>query len=1114
MGRRQAFALALLGVLCAAAVVLAIRIERHFQRGGRLVAEFGRAHLVRLAPETEACLERLEEPVFVTYFASPESGVPSEMRAVERGVTDLLEALHARASERFDFQIVDPTTLPELAGFAARRRVAPFRLRSVSHDAYSEVTVWSSLSIALGSRPEVLLSGIGPENLPRLQATLVAWLEQLREPRRARIALRAPAGFQELSDALAERGDVRPFDPSRLEELDRVDLLVWMQPEVPSDACLAALDRFLERGGSLWVAFQRMVLGARSLVEVDGEPALTVGLDERATPLLQHFGLRPVPGLLLDEDSEPAFFQDEEVRAPFLVRCIAPNQDFHLFRAQPNGTLLFAAPTPLSLDDGRLRALRWDASVLATTSDASWIEQEPVPPLAPRPLASLTRSESTAVSKQALMVALTAGDSWRGRAIFAGSTAPFEDGLLHREHAAHPRLLSTLLDECLSDERLVVAGASHEEPQPLPRLGPRARLVARVGCVFAFPLALALSAALATGSFAGVRRAARPRGTPVALAGALAVLVALALVATARTLHLGLDATSGGKNRLAPETRAIAARAGELGKVEVDLVFSERAALPPAQRAALPRIEALLAALERAGAELDVQRIVPSDLGPAELAWLAERGVQAHESAVSDGDTTTVRRFHASILLHRGSRGGTSGGTRDDPIELGDERALETLEYRLALALWILNGGERPHVAFASDVPRLSAAEAHEEYQQQGLFAPKGSDVYALAREILRGAGIRVSHVDPRDPRLPPDVDALVWLQPRRSIEKMIDVFVRHLVGGGKALLAAQHFNVESLQHRGTNFELVYWPQPQSPDVEFLYFPELSIELVREVVFDELSTPITTETKIRGRRAGKDFERQASALPFLIRASAANFDPGSPVTATLGDQAFPWANYLRFDPARLAELGIRAHTLITTSERSWTYSWKSGWIPEEVLAGPPQGAGGEHAFQGHLPLAVLFEGTFPAPTKPLVMPFSAGAAEAAPAEEEPAGAQAEPAGEEHSVVASATPEGPAPGKLLYLAGSELFKNHRILDPEFRGDQLLWNATLSLALEPELARIATRRVTAPGFGYVAPERRLLLRIAVLAAGPLALGALGLALVLRRRTDPRGTTGGRP
>ncbi len=1104
MKRRTKAALALLGLLALAAAVLGSRIARHFEHDAGLRLELGRTRLVRLAPETRARLASLSEPVFVTYFASPADQMPSSMRQVERRVTDLLEALRAESPGRFDFQIVDPDTQPELAGFAARRRVAPYRVKSVTRDAYSEETVWSSLSIALGDRPEALLNGIGPESLPRLQATLVSWLDQLQEPRRARILLAGPDGFEELEDMLAERGEVIRVYPERGESLSDADLFVWIQPRGASDEELASLDRFVEGGGSVFLAFQRLVLGPQSLVPVEGgaessSPALVVSPNEGAAAVLEHFGLEPVRGLVLDETCDSVSFEGKDARAPFVVRCIAPNQDFHVFKGQPNGTLLFAAPTPLALDDARLRSRGWNAAVLATTSDTTSIVDEPAQaPLAFSEMEQALRAEENAVPKQPLLVALSHDDPWRGRVVVAGSTTPFENGLLHREHVAHPRLVDTILDELLSSERLVIANARIERPDPLPPLSLGERFVARALGVFAIPLLWALSALIAGGRGARAQLAARQRR---ALRPALGLALPFVLAALTGFHPWRIDATAEDRNLIGPETRSIAARAGELGLIEVELVFSNRSELPPFHRSAHPRLEALLAELERAGAKLDVRRIVPTDLGPEGRRLLESRGIRSHESATADGDVTTVRRFFAAVALHR------SGA--EEVLAFPDERSFETLEYRLALALWILNGGKKPHVAFASDAPRLSAAEAYEEYQQRGLFAPKGSDVYSLAREVLRGAQVRVSHVNPRDPKLPEDIDVLVWLQPRRSIEPMIDAFVRFLVAGGRAMLAAQHFNIESLQHRGTDFELVYWPQPQSPDVEYLYFPELGIQLVREVLFDELATPITTETKIRGRHAGRDFERQTSALPFLIRAAAANFDSSALATRNLGDQAFVWANHLAWDETRLASLGIRARTLITTSERSWTFPWKAGWIPEEVLAGPPAGSDGRPAFRGRLPLAVLFEGAFPAPAKPLVMPFNAPATSDAQAGGDPAPEESQAPDSEHPVTehaaaaeaATAWPES-EPGQLLFLGCSELFKNQRILDPDFRGDQLLWNAVLSLALEPDLARIATRRVALGGFGYVPPERRLFLRLAVVGSGPLLLLIVGLVLARSR------------
>jgi len=92
---------------------------------------------------------------------------------------------------------------------------------------------------------------------------------------------------------------------------------------------------------------------------------------------------------------------------------------------------------------------------------------------------------------------------------------------------------------------------------------------------------------------------------------------------------------------------------------------------------------------------------------------------------------------------------------------------------------------------------------------------------------------------------------------------------------------------------------------------------------------------------------------------------------------------------------------------------------------------------------------------------------------------------------------------PEPGQLLFLGGSELFKDHRLFEPEFRADQLLLNTAAALGLERELAVIATRRRVAPGFDYVAPETKLVWRAGVVGAGPLVVLLLGALVTLRRR-----------
>jgi hypothetical protein len=326
----------------------------------------------------------------------------------------------------------------------------------------------------------------------------------------------------------------------------------------------------------------------------------------------------------------------------------------------------------------------------------------------------------------------------------------------------------------------------------------------------------------------------------------------------------------------------------------------------------------------------------------------------------------------------------------------------------------------------------------------------------------------------------------------------MIDAMARLLHQGARVLLAAQHFNMQARQYRGTNFKTVYWPQPQTPDIDLYWFPELGIELVREVLFDELRTRRQMETQVNRNASRRDYERQASALPFLIRASAANF-ADDPITTGIGDQSFAWGNRLRWDEARLAELGLEAEPLIRTSERTWSFGWKGGYLPDEVYRGLPEAdsvagegtSAAEVTVLGPQPLAARFRGTFPLPVEPIVR------------EPEP-----DPeTGAAPSRRLELPDRPPAPGELVLVGGSELFKNANLMDPEFRADQLLVNAVVDLALEPELAAVATRRRVPRGLDWIDAATKRTWRAVVLAAGPVALVAFGLLRELWRRRAPR-------
>jgi hypothetical protein len=1086
-GRLLLLALALLG---AADVLLAVRIAG---RDGGARVELSRRKLTSVDPAVAARLAALPDSVLLTLFASPREEMPSELRRLEQDARDVFEALKAAARGKVEYQVVDPTAGDALARFASRRKVAPVRVRSVERDGWSEKTVWASLGITYGARPPVIYNGLRPEQLPLLQDLLVAQLDQLERPRRPVVALAVPPAGQESFEALAsgvaERAELRRVDLGGGAPLPAdADVLLWMQPGPVDAARVRELELFLQAGRSVVVAGSRWLGPFRGGLAAGITDAAPAPVDSGLAALLSGFGVAQHEGLLGDAMSATLTQGEQQLAASWLVRCIAPQQDFHTYKGQPNGHLYFEAATPFVLDGERLRARGLVAEVLGTASDKAWLQ----PAVPGRSLLELRTEDGAPQPRPPLMVLLRPADPWEGQLVALASTTPFQDGWYVAEGNAHPRLLKVLLDNLATDERLLAARLLSQRAAPLPELPAGDRALWRALCVGLLPLLL-----LALGWLRGAFRTGERPVRAVALASRPARLAALArlaagvvavglVVALAGGTGASADLTSDRVHTLHPRAAELAGAAKGAQAVQAELFFSPPERLPAVLRGVPSRVAEALTGMQRAGAEVTLAVRQPDDLPAAEREALAAQGIAPVSLVTRDAEVTTAREVYAALRLS------TPGGA-STLLSFGGAADLDALPFRLAFALWRLQTGRSVRVGFAGDAPRLTAAEAFELFQQQGLFAPAGTDVYALAAEAVAAADFEVVRVNPRDPVLPPDLDALVWLQPRRSIEKMLEGTALYLHGGGKVLLGAQHFVMQPRQFPGRDFVTVWWPAPQTPDVERLWLPELGLDLVREVLFDELKTSAPLETLVyAGTR--REAKKHDTAVPFVLRVSAANF-ADSPVTRGLSDLAFVCPAYLRVDEARLAAAGLHAWPLFTCSERSWSYAWTAGYLDNALLDGPQQPEGEPPRWLGRVPLGLDVAGQFPLPSAPIVP---------SPPVQGPDGQYVDGPPREWP-----PPDAPAPlpGRLLYLAQTECFKNHRLMVPEFRADHLLLNAVASLALDEGLAAVASQRPAPRGLPAVEPDARLHWRAVVLGGFPALLLLLGTGWALARRAPPR-------
>ncbi len=908
------------GALALAAVFASARILRRFPGAA---VDVSRAPVAAVGPALAQKLARLDGDLLFTYAASSEAAMPRELRGVAESVVRLLRSIEAAGAGRVRVQILDPEEDPVLPAYLAGLGLAPFRARALQLDAAVERSVWSSLRIAYGAHGAANLRAVTPEILAGLESLILAHLDALVKPRRPRVALAAPDEYRGLRKALRAHADLEECDFGAAAVVpDDADLLFWIDPTASDARHVAALRALVDRGGSAVVA--------GSALRASFDKGVRFERTGFPPELLRELGLAALDGITLDPGSKSS---------PVLLRSIGADQDFRAFGPQPNGTLLFAAPTSFEPDASRLAELGLLATPLASSSLTTRLR-----PFADGALeeADLRDSGAGARAPRLPLLELLAPDRlldpWRGSTVVAAASTPFRDEALREAASASEELVSVLVGSLASRERMAIEAAGVPRPVPLRRLSATAQNAWRAVLVLGVPALLAL---LFLRRSRGAPRRGRVRSAPAARACA----AALAILAVARGTDRApsLDVTRDHRNGLAAETRAILGRRVlESDPVQVELVFSADGARTSR------RVRETVGAFAAAAPALEIAHVRASLLRAEELSALARDGVLSQGSI----DARGTPRFASVLFRARG---------RTEALSFPDAESAEHVEFRLAAAIERLRGARKARVAVAASSPRLSPAEALE-YQKQGLFAPGGSDVFGEARARLAENDFAVLELDPEKPDVRPDTDALLCFQPRRDAEPLISAVAAQLARGGGALLAAQHFDVRSRRTFASGMALALWPQAQFADVERGYFPGIGIELVRDLVLDELHGTDEVATQVEASPRRFEIVRERAASPLFVRATAAGFDASAPMLRGVSELLLPCPSRLRWDAGALQGHGIAARAIVSTSSRAAAREWKGGDLPEDLS---PSGAGAQPLAAA--PLAAVFEGTFPPP---------------------------------------------------------------------------------------------------------------------------------------------------
>jgi ABC-type uncharacterized transport system involved in gliding motility auxiliary subunit len=353
-------------------------------------------------------LRNLKVPVQVKLYITPEAKMPTELKNLERDITEQLANFERVSNGMLVYEVLSPQDDDEMQERLARKGIRPFQVQSVERDEFGVKLIWSALTIAYKDYPEEVLPQILPATLANFEALVIGPVYRLTRERTPKVAVYAP--LQEVDPQLAamylqqgmqvpeptdtysnvpellrqqhydvERIDISPQSPIP----DDADVLLVLNPEELSARQAWEINRALSNGLPTLIAAQvhgyNYSPGYRGGWTVTGS-ANTTGLETMLASLgltvaTDHFMDRSTQTLDLPREVNLGGIRmqtREPVQFPVQILVTGENMNSESVLTNRIGALLYLWGTPIDNDATTIAENRLDLTVLMTSTSESW----------------------------------------------------------------------------------------------------------------------------------------------------------------------------------------------------------------------------------------------------------------------------------------------------------------------------------------------------------------------------------------------------------------------------------------------------------------------------------------------------------------------------------------------------------------------------------------------------------------------------------------------------------------------------------------------------------------------------------------------------------------------
>jgi len=464
----------------------------------------------------------------------------------------------------------------------------------------------------------------------------------------------------------------------------------------------------------------------------------------------------------------------------------------------------------------------------------------------------------------------------------------------------------------------------------------------------------------------------------------------------------------------------------------------------------------------------------PDDKAEALEKRLLDKGVQPFAVAAMSESQQTNKLIYSSLGI----------AYKDKKEEILPQilpNAMPELEYRVVSTIYKLTRAKKPIVALVAPKEAVNIdPQLRKLYEQIGQQIPESDDPYEFLERILDMERYEVQRVElTAESPLPAEFDTLVIVNPRNLNERQRWEINRAVRAGKSVVLAVQTYE---WNYQPTAQGLSVTSREEKPQINEL-LEAYGLKVSEDILMDVNKVPLTVNGGGNGLQALMGGGQQVN-LPMQMLVNNTSMDQKTSITSRLPEIFYLWGTAVSLDKDKLAANQIEVTTLISSTKDAWVWP-KGEQLTSEAFDEPVER-------DGPLPLMVLAKGQFPdafegkeRPAWPVAEPQQGQFAPPPPPDEAPA-----------------APVTPAPGKLVLVGCSEMFRKDFLQAGNL---DLFMNSVDAITLGDDLVNVRGKKPMDRLINMPRTGERSFWKVINYGLATVIIAGVGIAMaVIRRRS----------